>query len=83
MVLIIIIIVFVINQVKKMIKMMKKMMTTRNIFIMSHRLEVMPLKCLSSSECAASTFNCVSLTFESILERKRQDSIERERERER
>ncbi len=52
-------------------KMMKKITTTRNILIMSHRFEVIPLKYLRSSVCAASTLDCVSLTFASILSQER------------
>ena len=55
------------NYVKKTTKIIKKMMTTMNILTMSHRLEVIPLKYLSSSVCAASTFVRASSTLSSIL----------------
>ena len=48
-------------------KMMKNTITTPNILTMSQRLEVMPLKYLSSSTCAASTFVMASSTLSSIL----------------
>ena len=54
--------------VRKTTKIIKKMMTTMNILTMSHRLEVMPLKYLSSSVCAASTFVRASSTLSSILQ---------------
>lgn len=46
----------------------KKTMRTKNILIISHRLDVMPLKYLRSSPWAASTFIWVSVTFPSILQ---------------
>ncbi len=48
-------------------KTTKNITMTMNILIISHLLEVIPLKYLSSSVCAASTFSWVSVTFESIL----------------
>ena len=55
------------NYAKKTMKMMKNTITTPNILTMSQRLEVMPLKYLSSSTCAASTFVMASSTLSSIL----------------
>ena len=49
-------------------KKMKKTKTTRNIFTISQRLEVILLKYLRSSVCAASTFVRVSSTLSSILQ---------------
>lgn len=48
--------------------MIKKMITTINILTISQRLEVMPLKYLSSSVCAASTWVTASSTLSSILQ---------------
>lgn len=48
-------------------KITKNMTITMNILIISHLFEVMPLKALRSSVCAASTLSCVSPTLESIL----------------
>ena len=56
------------DHTKKTTKKMKKTNMTPNIFNMSQRLEVMPLKYLRSSVCAASTFVRVSSTLSSILQ---------------
>lgn len=56
------------HQAKKTTKMMKKMTRTKNILIISQRLEETDWKYLRISMCAPSTFNWVSSTLASILE---------------
>lgn len=55
------------SQAKKTTKIMKKTISIRKIFIISQRFDVTDWKYFRISECAASTFSCVSSTFPSIL----------------
>ena len=50
---------------------MKNIINTPNILIINHRFEETDLKYFKISEWAASTFNCVSSTFASILKKDR------------
>ena len=50
--------------------MMKNIINTPNILIINHRFEETDLKYFKISEWAASTFNCVSSTFASILKKR-------------